>query len=473
MADLEQLERLKQGVEAWNEWRKGSPGVKVDLSESNLHEINLKKVNLAGANLCKTYFRSTDLEEANLEDAVLIAADFSLVRLNNALLRRTNFREANLSGAILRDADLEEAKLVGACLRKATLVGAKMNGADLRLASVSEADLVFVHLCEAKLTEVNFSQADLYGADLSRADLAGANFRRTQAQATNFTGANFTGACIEDWNINSQTKLDDVECDYIYLEYPDQERRPSDPNRNFEPGEFTKLFQEARNTFDLILHNGINWRAFAFAFNETNTKVIDEYGDRLFLRGYELLGDGMVKLKISYPEGTNRQKYQNLLEDNYELLKENKGLLKENIRLQVKNYENMLSLPGQVTVIGNNNLVDTRNINTGGGSYYETINTGGGNYIQGNYVNMSQDLTEAAGQIQELLTQLQKTGVTVETAQEQVATDLANQAKSDPTVMGKLVGWGQTLANKAGETTVSEAVKAVVPMALKMLGIPL
>ena len=87
-------------------------------------------------------------------------------------------------------------------------------------------------------------------------------------------------------------------------------------------------------------------------------------------------------------------------------------------------------------------------------------------------IDLSQDLTQAAQQIQELLTQLQKSGVTVETAQEQMATDLATQAKSDPTVMGKLVGWGQPLANKAGETTVSEAVRAVVPMALKMLGIP-
>ena len=114
-----------------------------------------------------------------------------------------------------------------------------------------------------------------------------------------------------------------------------------------------------------------------------------------------------------------------------------------------------------------------RTINTGGGSYYETINTGGGNYIQGNYVNMSQDLTEAAGQIQELLNQLQKSGVTVEAAQEQVATDLAKQAESNLTVMGKLVGWGKTMANKASETTVSEAAKAIVPLALKLVGIPL
>jgi len=417
MADSEQLERLKQGVEAWNQWRRDNPAVQINLIGTNLSGANLSMANLILANLSG----------------------------------------ANLSIANLGGANLLEAKLSGANLRGISLIG----GANLNRVDLKGADLI-----EADLRGANLIEANLNGANLSRANLS-----QIQAFHTDFTNAELTGACIEDRNFNSETKLDDVECDYIYLKYPDQERRPSDPNRNFEPGEFTKLFQKALNTFDLILHNGINWRAFAFAFNETNTKVIDEYGDRLFLRGYELLGDGMVKLKISYPEGTNRQKYQNLLEDNYELLKENKGLLKENVRRQVEDYENMLSLPKQVIVqIGANNSVDNRNINTGGGNYNESIS---GNYIQGNYINMSQDLTQAAAQIQELLIQLQKTGVTVETAQAQMATELATQAKSDPTVRGKLVGWGKTLANKAGETTVSEAVKAVVLMALKMLGIPL
>ncbi|MEX0268594.1 pentapeptide repeat-containing protein [Leptolyngbyaceae cyanobacterium UHCC 1019] len=350
MADKEQLERLKQGVEAWNQWRSDNPSIEVNLSNANLIGAELWRVNLNGANL---------------------------------------------------------------------------TGANLSKADLSRADLITANLTRAILIEANLIDANLLGANLTNANLIGADLRMAQVSSANFAGANLTRAYIEGWNIN-KTILDDVHCEYIYLNRNFlerlQERRPSDPSRNFASGEFTKLFQEARNTFDLILHDGINWRAFAFAFNETNTEVIDEYGDRLFLRGYELLGDGMVKLKISYPEGTNSQKYQNLLEESYELLKENKGLLKENARLQGEDYEKMLSLPGQVIVIGDNNSVDTRNINTGGGSYYETINTGGGNYIQGNYVNMSQDLTEAAAQIQELSNQWQKSGVTVEVAQEQVAT---------------------------------------------------
>lgn len=70
-----------------------------------------------------------------------------------------------------------------------------------------------------------------------------------------------------------------------------------------------------------------------------------------------------------------------------------------------------------------------RSINTGGGDYYESISTGGGNYVQGNYVNMSQDLTQAAVQIQDLIEHLQKQGVTVDVAKDQVVQDIALRLK--------------------------------------------
>ncbi len=85
----------------------------------------------------------------------------------------------------------------------------------------------------------------------------------------------------------------------------------------------------------------------------------------------------------------------------------------------------------------------------------------------------SANLTEAAEQIQELLQQLQIQGMTIEEAQQQAAKDLAKQAENNPTVMGKLVQWGKSLADTAGKTTVSEAAKGVVKLALQMAGIPL
>jgi len=105
-----------------------------------------------------------------------------------------------------------------------------------------------------------------------------------------------------------------------------------------------------------------------------------------------------------------------------------------------------------------------------GGNYIESNS---GTYVQGNYVNMSQDLTQAASQIQELLMQLQKQGSTENAAQQQVAEDLANQSRANPTVMGKLVTWGQSLADTASKTSVSEATKIVLTTALRLAGVPI
>ena len=41
MADEEQLKRLKRGVEAWNEWRRNNPKVKINLVKADLSKANL------------------------------------------------------------------------------------------------------------------------------------------------------------------------------------------------------------------------------------------------------------------------------------------------------------------------------------------------------------------------------------------------------------------------------------------------
>lgn len=112
----------------------------------------------------------------------------------------------------------------------------------------------------------------------------------------------------------------------------------------------------------------------------------------------------------------------------------------------------------------------SRIINTGGGPYTEkTINTAGGTYVEGDYINMSQNLTQAASDIQDLIDQLKKQGVTVDVAQEQVARDMATQAQENSTMKNKLVKWGQSL----GDATVSEVVKGIVKLAIRSAGIPL
>ncbi|KAM3101251.1 hypothetical protein ACKFKF_08850 [Phormidesmis sp. 146-12] len=97
------------------------------------------------------------------------------------------------------------------------------------------------------------------------------------------------------------------------------------------------------------------------------------------------------------------------------------------------------------------------------------IETNSGTNVQGDYIDMNHDLVQAAVQIQDLIEQLQKTGVTVDVARDQVAQDIATKAESNPKIKDKLIKWGQSL----GDATVSDVVKGVVKLAIRSAGIPL
>jgi len=61
VANLEHLGKGKEGVEAWNAWRRVSPGTLPDLTA-----VNLRGANLEGFNLVETELRGSDLTAANL-----------------------------------------------------------------------------------------------------------------------------------------------------------------------------------------------------------------------------------------------------------------------------------------------------------------------------------------------------------------------------------------------------------------------
>jgi uncharacterized protein YjbI with pentapeptide repeats len=225
MVNEEHLALLRQGVEAWNQWRENNHEILADLSEADLSRANLTGADLRGVNL-----RGADLRMANLTEANLTGAD-----LGRAILSGANFRMAKLDQANLTEANL--------------------NGAYLSLATLHEANLSGANLTEANLRIATLSEADLNGANLAGANLTGANLERTLALDTNFNKAILTATCLEDWQTNSRTNLDDVICDYVYLRQGQQERAPSDGN--FAPREFTKLFQKPVDRVESIFSNKV------------------------------------------------------------------------------------------------------------------------------------------------------------------------------------------------------------------------
>jgi uncharacterized protein YjbI with pentapeptide repeats len=292
MANQEKLERLLRSIEEWNEWRKCNSDIEIDLSDTDLKEFYLFKVNLSGANLRKSDLREADLREAELCKANLI--------------------EANLIGA-----NLSKANLIGANLSGVYLIGADLSGVNL-----SGANLI---------------GADLYGANLIGAKLIGANLRHCTALAANFTRANLTGACIQDWNINQITIFEGVICDYIYYKIDKegtyQERRPRDPNKIFNPGDFQRLIETARETVDLIFSDGIDWKAFLESFH--GLQIESENGE-LSIAGILKKRDGTFVIQIDAPQNTNKAELENRF---YQVYEQKLALIEQHYQAQLANKD--------------------------------------------------------------------------------------------------------------------------------------
>ncbi|MBD2066692.1 pentapeptide repeat-containing protein [Leptolyngbya sp. FACHB-671] len=216
MINEEYLALLKEGVEAWNEWRRKNPIIpdltraglhQATLSEANFRWADLTQANLNQADLTQATFRWADLTQANLSEANLTEANLSAANLS-----QTNLSAANLAGANLRDANLTSANLSRADLSKADLSGQDRSGvilvgADLKDANLSGANLSGADLTRADLSRVNLSEADLSNTDLSRANLSRVDLSKTDLRGTNLSGtdlrrANLTGADLSGTDLH-------------------------------------------------------------------------------------------------------------------------------------------------------------------------------------------------------------------------------------------------------------------------------
>jgi uncharacterized protein YjbI with pentapeptide repeats len=348
MANQEQLARLKRGVEEWNQWRKENLKV----------EIKLKQANLREADLSGAYLIEADLSGADLSGAYLIEADF---------------RVADLSGAYLIEADLSKADLSGADLSGAYLI-----------------------------------KADLSKADLSGADLSGAELREASALNTNFTRANLTGACIQDWNINAGTIFEEVICDYICYKWgvgrTYQDRRPRDPNKIFNPGDFQRLIETARETVDLIFSDGIDWKAFLESFH--GLQIESENGE-LSIAGILKRRDGTFVIQIDAPHDTDKaelekrfyQKYNKLLQQArhyYQKLQ----LAERDIQSYQRENTNLMKIITRQPMIYANNI----------GVAVNNGEIGGNSKVAGNLNEAEQqNLTEIITEVQAIITPLAQT----------------------------------------------------------------
>ena len=254
-------------------------------------------VNLAS--IRGTSFINANLTDSNFQQSVLKHCDFS-----NATLIHTNFHLvqkldcARVGNTILANPKVREL-LVKKRGVKQSYIGCNIKGGNL---------------AGADLSEVNFTEADISEATFVDAILERANFTKAQAINTNFQHARLTAACLQAWNIDSTTQLEEVICDYVFLLNNQNERRPS--SGVFAPGEFTKLFQVFINTVDLIFQNGLDLQALYSALVDVKAANQDT---QLAIRSIENKGDGVVVVKVEVTEEANKTKIHSDFTQSYQV----------------------------------------------------------------------------------------------------------------------------------------------------------
>lgn len=154
MANQEQVDTLKQGVEDWNQWRIEHPAILPDLTGADLRGVDLRRANLSKANLNRANLSKANLSMANLHRARLREAG-----LTQAYLNGTNLSEAYLNGANLTKANLDGANLSGAVLNSTVLVGTNLEHANLTGCSIHGISVWNVQLKDAEQSNLVITQS--------------------------------------------------------------------------------------------------------------------------------------------------------------------------------------------------------------------------------------------------------------------------------------------------------------------------
>ena len=172
----EHYNRLKEGANEWNKWRRQHPEIKPDL----------KKADLSGA-----FLVNANLDNANLANA----------NLSSAMLNSVTFIGANLNGINLSNADLSNANLFGADLTGATFINPYLSRTDFTMTKVKSATFTDVDLSKALNLEkvIHYGPSTLDQSTLAKSEgkipkgfLLGIGFKKWELESARLSDPGLT-----------------------------------------------------------------------------------------------------------------------------------------------------------------------------------------------------------------------------------------------------------------------------------------
>jgi uncharacterized protein YjbI with pentapeptide repeats len=446
---------------------------------------------------------------SKFRQADLTNADFSSTRLKG-----TDFRGANLAGVSWLAADclhiacITRGYLTNPFIRKLVVT---LNGKEQNF---DHLDLENVDLNGANLQDVSFVSTNLNHANLEDADLSRAILQQTQLEGADLTGATLTGAYIEDWGITSTTKLENVQCDYVYMRVPTREnpnplRKPDNLRETFAEGEFADFIQPFFDTLDLYHSQDVDPRAISIALRNLS---VNHPHDNLQFVAIERRGNNGVNLRFTTAPRANKSELSHEYFANYAQIKKElpvavqmqlaeqdseirtlKGTIEQFIQTGTHQStiraETIQVIQGELVVTENRGI----NIQTGDNASISGLSSGDGivnlGTIRGNVTNAIHELPDSSESdqpsLKTLLTQLQqaieadtdlpdpdKADSLEQTQSLAEAKQVEESAKREGIARKAMKMFDATLKSLPDTAKIVEACSKLLPLILKALGFP-
>jgi len=272
-----------------------------------------------------TCFKNADLTDANFLNATLKHTDLRAKKLT-----RTSWRSVkNLNQALTIGTYLENPKI-----RELVTTG-KSKDKEFEHLVLRGLNLQSVNLQGFSFMGSNLNEANLRNANLSHANLTQAQFYESY-----LTSAILTGAYIQDWGISPKTKLEGIECEYVYMHLPTKDdpdpcRKPDNKQKIFETGDFSAFIAPIIKTLDLYYsqnidpsaitvnvkhldlyhHQGLDPKAAATAFVELAQEHPDANLEVIAIEGR---GEDRIRIQVNVSDKADRSELDKLYFSKYE-----------------------------------------------------------------------------------------------------------------------------------------------------------
>ncbi len=227
-----------------------------------LRELSLKIVCFSSSKFAFSILKNTDFSEVDLK----------YVNFKNAKISQCYFQQAKNHHLALTDGTLIEPRKV--------------------------RDLVI----DGIITDKNFATLDLRGLDFSNLNLQDFDFSHANLSGANLSHTQMTGATLEGWNIDTETRLDDIDCRYYYYLENGAKKRMPPKGEEYSAGEFTRIFQKIANTIDFIAHNEMELAAIKLSVEQVR---VESGNDDIRVQAIEEK-DGFIVVKVTVPKTEDR-----------------------------------------------------------------------------------------------------------------------------------------------------------------------